>query len=219
MADRSRLATVLSRLCDRRIKFPGISHLLIVRAIETKPDFPTRNEWDSYFRNSKDMNELKPGERPDTLHIENIPLEWLTVPGEKYPSDNHLKKIFSGFGEITRVDLPVADPSRVSHGVGICDVYIQFKDYSSFVKAMDTLRGNKLAYITDKKALIANIKVDFDKTKHMTLSSITKRNERRDRFIMRKKLTEETERIQKDKEIKIREEEKYDNNIILIKCN
>lgn len=208
LTDRSRLSTVLSRLCDRRIKFPGFSHLLTVRAIESKPDFPTRHNWDSYFRDSKDMNELKPGERPDTLHIENLPLEWLTEQGEKYPSENLLKKIFNGFGEVARVDLPAADPSRVIHGVGICDAYIQFRDYSAFAKAMDALRGNKLALITDTKALTANIKVDFDKTKHMTLSAITKRHERRDRFLMRKKVIEETERLEKVKELKKREEEK-----------
>ncbi|CAH1724315.1 A-kinase anchor protein 17A isoform X1 [Aphis gossypii] len=207
LADRSRLSIVLSRLCDRRIKFPGFSHLLTVRAIECKPDFPTRHNWDSYFRDSKDMNELKPGERPDTLHIENLPLEWLTESGEKYPSENILKKIFNGFGEVARVDLPAADPSRAIHGVGICDAYIQFRDYSAFAKAMDSLRGNKLALITGTKALTANIKVDFDKTKHMTLSAITKRNERRDRFLMRKKVMEETERLEKVKELKKREEE------------
>ncbi|XP_029343655.1 A-kinase anchor protein 17A isoform X1 [Acyrthosiphon pisum] len=207
LADRSRLSIVLSRLCDRRIKFPGFSYLLTVRAIESEPDFPTRHNWDSYFRDSKDMNELKPGERPDTLHIENLPLEWLTEAGEKYPSENILKKIFNGFGEVARVDLPAADPSRVIHGVGICDAYIQFRDYSAFAKAMNALRGNKLALITDTKALTANIKVDFDKTKHMTLSAITKRHERRDRFLMRKKVIEETERLEKAKELKKREEE------------
>lgn len=181
---------------------------MTVHANEIIPDFPTRHDWNSYFRDSKDMDELKPGERPDTLHIKNIPLEWLIKPGEKIPSENILKKIFKVFGEVARVDLPAIDPSRVHHGVGICDAYIQFKDYSAFEKAMDTFRGNKLAYITDTKALIANIKVDFDKTKHMSLSSITKRNERRDRFLMRKKVMEETERLQKEKEIKKYEEEK-----------
>lgn len=202
------MTTVLSRLCDRRIKFPGISQLLTVRAIETRPDFPTRHDWDSYFRDSKDMNELKPGERPDTLHIENIPTEWLTEAGEKYPSENNLKKIFNVFGEVARVDLPASDPSRVNHLVGICDAYVQFRDYSAFAKAMEALKGNKLAYISETKALTANIKVDFDKTKHMSLTSITKRNERRDRFMIRKKVLEETERIQKEKELKKREEEK-----------
>lgn len=212
MADRSRLPTVLSRLCNRRIRFPGITNLLIVHAVETKPDFPTRHDWDSYFRNNKDMNELKPGERPDTIHIENIPIDWLTEPGEKYPSEYIFKKIFNGFGDVARVDLPAADPSRVNHEIGVCDAYIQFIDYSAFVSAMDTFRGNKLAYITDTKALAANIKVDFDKSKHMTLGSITKRNERRDRFVMRKKVMEETERIQKEKGQKLHKEEKYDSN-------
>lgn len=208
LADRTRLSTVLSRLCNRRIKFHGISHLLTVNANEILPDFPTRHDWNSYFRDNKDMDELKPGERPDTLHITNIPREWLIKPGEKCPSEKTLKKIFKVFGEVARVDLPATDPSRVNYGVGICDAYIQFKDYSAFEKAMDTLRGNKLAYITETKALIANIKVDFDKTKHMSLSSIKKRNERRDRFLMRMKEMEEIENRNKEKEIKEQEKEK-----------
>lgn len=154
------------------------------------------------------MNELNPGERPDTLHIENIPIDWLTEPGEKFPSENILKKIFNVFGEVARVDLPVTDPSRTNHGVGICDAYIQFRDYKAFAKAMDTLKGHKLVYITDTKALSANIKVDFDKTKHMSLDSITKRHERRDRFMMRKKAKKEEERIKKEREMKKNEEEK-----------
>lgn len=202
------MSFVLSRLCDRRIKIPGVSQLLTVHAIETKPDFPTRHDWDSFFRDRKDMDEMKPGERPDTIHIENIPLEWLTELNEKHPSENSLKKMFNKFGEVARVDLPAADPSRVNHGLGICDAYIQFREYSAFSKAMDALKASKLAYITETKALTANIKVDFDKTKHMSLNLIMKRLERRDLFMMRQKIVEETERVNKEKERRIAEEEK-----------
>ena len=40
-----------------------------VRAAEAKINFPSRHDWDSYFRDAKNMNEMRPGERPDTIHI------------------------------------------------------------------------------------------------------------------------------------------------------
>ncbi|XP_050532002.1 micronuclear linker histone polyprotein isoform X2 [Daktulosphaira vitifoliae] len=202
LSDRTRLNTILSKLTDRRFKFPGFTHLLTVKASEVKPDFPTRHDWDSFFRNNPEMNERKPGERPDTIHIENLPVEWLTEPGDKVPSECKLKEAFEMFGEISQIDLPAADPSRVSHIVGICDAFIQYKEYSSFVKAMGALKGSKLAYISDDKALSANIKVDFDKSKHMTISSVTKRLRKRKKFLAKVKLKQEEERIAQEKELK-----------------
>ncbi|XP_050429457.1 A-kinase anchor protein 17A-like [Adelges cooleyi] len=208
LADRTRLDTVLFRLSDRRIKLPGFTNLLTVKAAEVKPDFPTRHDWDSFYRDSKDMNELKPGERPDTLHIQNIPVEWLTEPGENFPSECIIKQAFEIYGEITQIDLPAADPSRVSHVAGVCDVYIQYKDYLGFAKAMEALKGSKLAYITNTKALSANIKVDFDKTKHMTISSVSKRLKRREKFIEKLRAKQDEEKREKEKELKKIEEER-----------
>ena len=35
-----------------------------------------RADWDSFFRENKEMNEMKAGERPDTIKIENLPCKW-----------------------------------------------------------------------------------------------------------------------------------------------
>ena len=67
---------VLAKLDMKTVKLSGFQELLKVRAAESKPPFPTRHEWDSYFRENKAMNEMKPGERPDTIHIQNLPTKW-----------------------------------------------------------------------------------------------------------------------------------------------
>ena len=58
------------------IKLSGFTELLKIRAAEAKPVFPSRNDWDSFFKNSKAMNEMKPGERPDTIYLKNLPTKW-----------------------------------------------------------------------------------------------------------------------------------------------
>ena len=35
-----------------------------------------RADWDSFFRENKEMNEMKAGERPDTIKLENMPCKW-----------------------------------------------------------------------------------------------------------------------------------------------
>ena len=59
--NRSKLSAVLARLDGRSIKLSGFPDPLKVRAAEAKPDFPSRYSWDSYFRDAKNMNEMKPG--------------------------------------------------------------------------------------------------------------------------------------------------------------
>lgn len=48
----------------------GFSDLLKIRATEAKVAFPSRHDWDCFFRDAKHMNEMKPGERPDTVHFQ-----------------------------------------------------------------------------------------------------------------------------------------------------
>ena len=50
-----------------------------IRAAEAKPAFPSRHDWDAFFKNNKDMNEMKPGERPDTIHMAGVPTKWFLV--------------------------------------------------------------------------------------------------------------------------------------------
>ena len=93
-----------------KVNWIFLKHFLVI--------FLFRSDWDSFFRENKDMNEMKPGERPDTIHIENLPCKWFVNYQDKSglahdkPSDYVLKKAFSTFGDIKVVDIPMLDPYR-----------------------------------------------------------------------------------------------------------
>lgn len=171
LTDRCRLQRVLARLEGQRLNLAGFSNILKVRAAEAKDDFPTKHSWDSYFRDAKHMNELKPGERPDTVHINGLPIKWFSDDNEKAPSEALLLKIFKKWGTIRRIDVPAADQYRTrmrlgnnfnkhSFGDGIFfEVFIQFIEYMDFVKLMDSLRGMRVMKKDDKSCLTAGIKV------------------------------------------------------------
>ena len=171
LSDRCRLQCVLARLDSQRLNLAGFPNILKVRVAEAKDDFPNRHSWDSYFRDAKHMNELKPGERPDTIHITGLPLKWFSEDGGKTPSESLVSKVFKKWGPLRRIDVPAADPYRsrmrlgnnihkFSFGDGIFfEAYVQYNEYMDFVKAMDALRGMKLLKKEAKNCLTAIIKV------------------------------------------------------------
>lgn len=171
LSDRCRLQRVLARLEAQRLNLAGFPNVLKVRAAEAKDDFPNRHSWDSYFRDAKHMNELKPGERPDTIHVTGLPVKWFSEDGGNTPSESAVTKVFKKWGALRRVDVPAADVYRsrmrlgnniqkFSFGDGIFfEAYIQYIEYMDFVKAMDALRGMKLLKKEAKNCLTATIKV------------------------------------------------------------
>lgn len=115
--DRSQLKTVLSRLDGNSIKLSGYSESAKVRASEAKDNFPKRHDWDSYFRDARNMDEKKAGERPDTLHISNLPIRWFCPRHQENdenvkPSESIFRRIFEKFGQVRAVDIPICDPFR-----------------------------------------------------------------------------------------------------------
>ncbi len=174
--NKSKTAEVVNRLDGRSIKLSGIKEQLKVRAVVAKSEFPSKHDWDSFFREAKDMNEMKPGERPDTVYFGNLPCKWFSTEkdGEK-PSERLLRKIFEQFGEIRRIDVPMLDPFRNQMNSSISGIkqftfnkniifecYIQFTEYFCFVKCMDAFKGMKLVFIDEsKKAFITSIKVSL----------------------------------------------------------
>ena len=176
------IPVIIQRLDAKTIKLSGFPDVLKVRSAEAKLGFPSRHDWDSYFRDAKNMNEMKPGERPDTVHIKDLPSNWFAnkkahskhkTDSDK-PSEYILKKVFETFGEVRCVDIPMLDPYRkemVTSGGAIqtfnfgqdllFEAFVQYKEYIAFVKAMTALRGMKLLYKCEDKAFSANIKVIF----------------------------------------------------------
>ncbi|XP_056012417.1 A-kinase anchor protein 17A-like isoform X2 [Ostrea edulis] len=210
------IKAIVQCLDSKTIKLSGYSEVLKVKAAEAKVSHPSQHDWDSFFRDAKNMNEMKAGERPDTIHVKDLPTKWFTNRLKDRPNEQVIKRVFESFGEVRCMDIPMLDPYRkemtavkssglqtFNFNTGITfDVYIQYKEYISFVKAMDSLRGMKLMYMMDeeKKAYTSNIKVDFDRTKHLSDKSIKKRR------IEREKL-EQLEREREEKVRKEREEE------------
>merc|ERR1719273_174449 len=214
--------TAMAKLDLKTIKLSGFEEQLKVRAAEAKPPFPTRHDWDSFFKDNKNMNEMKAGERPDTIHIENLPTKWFRNAHDRSgaakdkPDEHVLKKVFQTFGEIRKVDIPCRDPYRAQmkstisgvstfsfFGSGqdlVFDAYIQYKEYIGFVKAMNSLKGMKMCCKDrhEDRSWVANIKVDFDKTKHLADSTIKKRGQEREKLIEKEREKEEAERRSKE---------------------
>ncbi|XP_057267759.1 A-kinase anchor protein 17A isoform X1 [Pezoporus wallicus] len=220
--NKSLVKSFLACLDGKTIKLSGFSDILKVRAAEYKIDFPTRHDWDSFFRDAKDMNETLPGERPDTIHLEGLPCKWFAAKdsGSEKPSEEILIKVFRNFGEIRNVDIPMLDPYReemtgrnfhtFSFGGHLnFEAYVQYQEYAGFIKAMNALRGMKLMYKGDDgKAVACNIKVSFDSTKHLSDASIKKRQLERQKLQELEKQREEQKRKEKEAEEKKKEEER-----------
>ncbi|XP_054576168.1 A-kinase anchor protein 17A [Eptesicus fuscus] len=220
--NRSMVRAFLACLDGKTIKLSGFSDILKVRAAEFKIDFPTRHDWDSFFRDAKDMNETLPGERPDTIHLEGLPCKWFArreAGGEK-PSEDVLVRVFERFGEIRHVDIPMLDPYReemtgrnfhtFSFGGHLnFEAYVQYREYAGFIQAMSALRGMKLMYKgEDGKAVACNIKVSFDSTKHLSDASIKKRQLERQKLQELERQREEQKRREKEAEERQRAEER-----------
>ncbi|KAL7677292.1 hypothetical protein ACOME3_003528 [Neoechinorhynchus agilis] len=178
---------ILPKLDNASVELEGYQEPLRVRANEARIPYPTRHEWETFFKEAKNMNEAKPGERPDTVHIEGLPVRWFAQRISPHmPSEEIIRKVFSQFGDIREIDIPGIDmvkkvPIDPMYETGghncLFEVFIQFLEYVGFVKLMDALRGMKLLRMETRggDAFTANIKVDFDRTKHLSENSIKKR--------------------------------------------
>lgn len=117
------------------------------------------------------MNELKAGERPDTIHITGLPVKWFNEDDVSTPSESLIAKIFKKWGMLKRVDVPASDPYRSRMRLGnnihkfsyedgiFFDIYVQYVEYMDFVRAMDALRGMKLLKKDGQNSLTATIRV------------------------------------------------------------
>ncbi|KAK5599645.1 A-kinase anchor protein 17A [Crenichthys baileyi] len=215
--------SLLTRLDGKTIKLSGFTDVLKVRAVENKVDFPTRHDWDSFFRDAKDMNETLPGERPDTIHLEGLPCRWFSQKDSQFPdrpSEEVLIAVFQAFGKVRHVDIPMLDPYRedmldknfstFSFGGHLnFEAYVQYQEYCGFTVAMDSLRGMKLMLKGDDgKAVACNIKVTFDTSKHLSDTSIKRRNQERLKLQELERQREEQKRREKEEEERRKEVER-----------
>lgn len=226
LESRDKLERVIARLTDRIVQLKEYPDQLKVRVSEAKSDFPTRHDWDSFFRDATDMDEMKPGERPDTIHISNLPIRWFVNDKEQdedaLPSESIFKKVFEKFGSIRQVDVPAADPFRMQmkstmRGISTppqdaalyFEGYIQYSEYVSFVRCMDALRGRKLLRKREDIAEWCGIRIDFDKTKHMTDAAVKRRSIVRERLLARQRAKDEEEKQEKERIARKEAKERY----------
>ncbi|KAF0026265.1 hypothetical protein F2P81_021002 [Scophthalmus maximus] len=215
--------SLLARLDGKSIKLSGFTDVLKVRAVENKVDFPARHDWDSFFRDAKDMNETVPGERPDTIHLEGLPCRWFSQKDSQFPdrpSEEVLSAVFQTFGQVRNVDIPMLDPYReemldknfntFSFGGHLnFEAYVQYQEYCGFTKAMDTMRGMKLMLKGDDgKAVACNIKVAFDTSKHLSELALKRRTMERMKLQELERQREEQKRREKEEEERLKEDER-----------
>lgn len=74
--NRDSLQKIVKILDSATIKMIGFFETFKVKAAEAKSDFPSKHDWDSYFRDAKNVDECKAGERPDTISFSKLPSKW-----------------------------------------------------------------------------------------------------------------------------------------------
>ena len=220
---KSLLTKLVAKLEGNMIKLSGLAEPLKVRASESKIKYPVKHDWESFFRDAKNLNEWKPGERPDTIHLKGLPSKWFSNEASNKPSEEVIISVFERYGKIRCVDVPSLDPYRArltrkhqSNFQTFCfgshlhfEVYIQYEEYQGFVNVMKGLQGMKLLFLSDvSNAATATIQFDFDKTCHLGESNIKKRNADREFLIESDKLEEERKRREREDDERRQEEER-----------
>lgn len=218
--NKSELKTLLAKLDGSTIKMSSFTDVLKVRAAETKISYPTRHDWETFFKddsNPQAANEtFKPGERPDTIHVIDLPCKWFaslssgSSSSSVRPCEEIVKEVFSMFGEIRQMDIPMlTSPILLTQSQQMGDsfeLFVQYKDYISFVKAMDAFRGMKiLRCFNESEAFTASVRVDFDRTRHLSDKEMKKREIDKLKAIELEKIKTAQQEKEKDKEAKLRE--------------
>ncbi|XP_040839477.1 A-kinase anchor protein 17A isoform X2 [Ochotona curzoniae] len=151
-----------------------------------------------------------------------------TRPVDERPSEEVLARVFSCFGEVRRVDIPMLDPYRQEspRAVGVAGVvggasgplhfeaFVQYREHAGFLRAMAALRGARLLFRGDDgKAVACHFKVTSDATQHLSDASVRRRQlERqklqeleRQRAAQKRRELEEEERRQREQQARARQ--------------
>ena len=199
---------VVLLLNHKSMKLSGFSELLKIKAKKLEPPFPTKKEWEDHFidRGVETFDDGQPGERPDTLHISDLPVRWFSSStSEGRPCPRVLTVAFQKFGKVRQVgiyetssrdcsDFASFGPSKQLY----FDAYIQYDRYTAFCSAMSGLKGMKLIRLeSGGREAVAKLKVDFDRTAYLSDKNVRKRQraeERKQRELEEQRRLEEEER-------------------------
>ena len=199
-------------LHGKSMKLSGFSELLKLKAKQLLSPQPTKAEWEEYFqaKGTPSFEEGRPGERPDTVRIQGLPVKWfVSKTSGGRPCPKVLAQAFQKFGTVSQVGIydPTAaaalgrreSDSFSSFGPGTrlfyFEAYIQYEKYPGFTNAMNALKGMSVLRLEDGgKEAVARVTVDFDKTAFLSERNIRKRTraeERRKEEIAEKQRSEE----------------------------
>ncbi|KII67450.1 A-kinase anchor protein 17A [Thelohanellus kitauei] len=220
-------AMIIKKLDKNHIKLSGFQDKFIMSAEPAKIKTVKRLDWETFFKGS-DFIDSDPGERPDTIHIEDLPVAWFKVPGKRI--DEYIRDIFSKFGKITNLVVPLLDPyndrvnaviengyepesdgfrktSFLARGL-MFDAYVQFESYQSFCDCIETFNGMKMVKVSDEDQHFCNFKFDFDRTKRLSEKVIEEREKIKMNLIENDKIKQAELEAKKTDEQKALEEEK-----------
>uniref|UniRef100_A0A915IMZ7 Uncharacterized protein n=1 Tax=Romanomermis culicivorax TaxID=13658 RepID=A0A915IMZ7_ROMCU len=116
--NRDLMLRALKILDNANLKMIGFFDTFKVKAAEAKSEFPTRYAWDSFFRDAANMDETRPGERPDTVRLEKLPCKWFqgyptSLDFALFRSVLHLKGYWSRDSAVTATEgIAVQPPQR-----------------------------------------------------------------------------------------------------------
>lgn len=198
---------VVLLLNGKTMRMPGFQEPFKVKAYSLDVNFPKKKDWEAFYR-SKGLTNFadgSPGERPDTVRVSRVPVEWFVDQSDldagEWPSKALIAQSFSQFGVLSNVGVylhKMAAPQlqqvegafssfgpALGHSARLFDAFLQFDDYSGFCNAMLGLKGMHMMRSVgtggggagDKVEAkdVACIEVDYDRFGFMTLANTRKR--------------------------------------------
>lgn len=198
------LRKVVLLLNGKTMRMPGFQEPFKVKAYSLDVNFPKKKDWEAFYR-SKGLTNFadgSPGERPDTVRVSRIPVEWFVDQSDldagEWPSKALIAQAFSQFGVLSNVGVylhKVAAPQlqqvegafssfgpALGHSARLFDAFLQFDDYSGFCSAMLGLKGMHMMGSVGaggggaEAKDVACIEVDYDRFGFMTLVNTRKRD-------------------------------------------
>jgi len=232
----SHIEKATAALDNQSIKIGGFTAPFKVKAKKASTDFPTKAQWEAHFMdNEEHYDENQPGERADTIYFKEVPKRFFADEGTLNPTEENIRLAFLTFGQIRNMDVPMLNPDYAEEaslsatalvaagkedqatnafsmtGTGLnFEFYVQFMDRIGFERCMDEFRDMKLMHVDDTgKAVAATLKVQFDKSKHLSEGKMLQRAEIRKQAAIEKEQREKL-RVQKrqEEERKLAEQER-----------
>ena len=188
------LGKVILMLNGKKMKMHGFSESLRVKAHSSDVHYPKKKDWEGYYRSRglEVFSDGQPGQRPDTVKIQGIPVKWFVLEDDPdsggLPSEVLLLQTFSTYGHVDNVGFYVPETGTMQEAGSFAsfgpvtrgcertfEAYVQFLDYEGFCSAMMGLKGMKLMKKVGEKEEVFEIDVDYDRSGFMTVECVRKR--------------------------------------------